>query len=237
MNNATIGAAVLGGYLLGRTKKAKLALGLGALLAGSQVRPGQLGKAVDAPFLGDLTRQIRTELTGAGKAAATSVLSSKADSLAGTLHDRTAGLRERAEGNGGQNEADADADADTDTDADAGAEDGDRDEADEENGPDEDHDDGHEDGQDDGQEDAQKDAQKEKAEADESEKGGEGRKRPAKRSGGGTAARRSGGRSTTQRGGSTTRKSAPRATATKKTAAASRSRSGSGSRSRRQDDG
>ncbi|MDX2784495.1 ABC transporter substrate-binding protein, partial [Streptomyces caniscabiei] len=101
MNNATMGAAVLGGYLLGRTKKAKLALGLGALLAGSQVRPGQLGKALDAPFLSDLTRQVRTELAGASKAAATSVLSSKADHLAGALHERTAGLRERAEGNGG----------------------------------------------------------------------------------------------------------------------------------------
>lgn len=101
MNNATMGAAVLGGYLLGRTKKAKLALGLGALLAGSQVRPGQLGKALDAPFLSDLTRQVRSELAGAGKAAATSVLSSKADNLAGALHERTAGLRERAEGNGG----------------------------------------------------------------------------------------------------------------------------------------
>ncbi|MBZ3907213.1 hypothetical protein [Streptomyces griseiscabiei] len=111
MNNATIGAAVLGGYLLGRTKKAKLALGLGALLAGSQVRPGQLGKAVDAPFLGDLTRQIRSELTDAGKAAATSVLSSKADSLAGTLHERTAGLRGRAEENDEEDEGDNDGSA------------------------------------------------------------------------------------------------------------------------------
>lgn len=108
MNNATMGAAVLGGYLLGRTKKAKLALGLGALLAGSQVRPGQLGKALDAPFLGDLTRQVRAELAGASKAAATSVLTSKADHLAGALHERTAGLRERAEGDGGHDEEAAD---------------------------------------------------------------------------------------------------------------------------------
>ncbi|MEI5527269.1 ABC transporter substrate-binding protein [Streptomyces brasiliscabiei] len=125
MNNATIGAAVLGGYLLGRTKKAKLALGLGALLAGSQVRPGQLGKAVDAPFLGDLTKQIRSELTDASKAAATSVLSSKADSLAGTLHERTAGLRGRAEENDEEDEPDDDTTDDTDTDT----EDEDEDEA------------------------------------------------------------------------------------------------------------
>lgn len=113
MNNATMGAAVLGGYLLGRTKKAKLALGLGALLAGSQVRPGQLGKALDAPFLSDLTRQVRSELAGAGKAAATSVLSSKADHLAGTLHERTAGLRERAEGNGAHDDEAEDEPEDT----------------------------------------------------------------------------------------------------------------------------
>ena len=100
MNNATIGAAVLGGYLLGRTKKAKLALGLGAMLAGSKVRPGQLGKALDTQFLSNVTHQVRTELTDASKAAASSVLTAKADSLAGTLHDRTAELRERAQGEG-----------------------------------------------------------------------------------------------------------------------------------------
>lgn len=98
MNNATIGAAVLGGYLLVRTKKAKLALGVGALLAGSKVRPGQLGEALDSPFLSNVTHQVRTELTEASKAAASSVLTAKADSLAGTLHDRTAELRKRAQG-------------------------------------------------------------------------------------------------------------------------------------------
>lgn len=97
MNNARIGTALLGGYVLGRTKKAKLAIGLGALLAGSRIRPGQVGKALhDSPFLHTLTDQVRSELTDAGKAAATTVLSSKADHLADTLHQRTAGLQERA---------------------------------------------------------------------------------------------------------------------------------------------
>lgn len=97
MNNAKIGAAVLGGYVLGRTKKAKLALSLGALMAGSRIKPGQVVKAVqDSPFLGHLTQQVRTELTGAGKAAATSVLTAKADSLADTIHQRTTALHERA---------------------------------------------------------------------------------------------------------------------------------------------
>ncbi|MQY35427.1 hypothetical protein SRB17_34050 [Streptomyces sp. RB17] len=101
MNNAKIGAAVLGGYVLGRTKKAKFALSLAALLAGSRIRPGQLVRAVqDSPFLSNITEQMRTELTGAGKAAATSVLTAKADSLADALHERTAGLHGKAHPDG-----------------------------------------------------------------------------------------------------------------------------------------
>ncbi|WP_225835457.1 hypothetical protein [Streptomyces sp. NK08204] len=101
MNNAKIGAAVVGGYMLGRTKKARLALGLGALLAGSRMRPGQLVKSVqDSPFLNTITEQVRTELSDAGKAAATSVLTAKADSLAAAIHERTAGLYEKGHADG-----------------------------------------------------------------------------------------------------------------------------------------
>ncbi|MFE5895636.1 ABC transporter substrate-binding protein [Streptomyces sp. NPDC056468] len=97
MNNAKIGTALLGGYLLGRSKKAKLALGLGALLAGSRMNPGQVGKALqESPFVHTLTNQVRSELTGAGKAAATTLLSAKADNLADAVHRRTSGLQERA---------------------------------------------------------------------------------------------------------------------------------------------
>ncbi|MEU6805583.1 ABC transporter substrate-binding protein [Streptomyces neyagawaensis] len=104
MKNATIGAAILGGYLLGRTKKGKLALSAGALLAGSKARPGQLAGLLDSPFLSNVTQQVRGELTEAGKAAATQMLTAKADSLAGALHERTEGLRERAHPNGGGGE-------------------------------------------------------------------------------------------------------------------------------------
>ena len=98
MNNAKIGTALLGGYLLGRSKKAKLALSLGALLAGSRMNPGQVGKALqESPLVHTLTDQVRSELTGAGKAAATTLLSAKADNLADAIHERTSGLRERAE--------------------------------------------------------------------------------------------------------------------------------------------
>ncbi|MFJ8361572.1 hypothetical protein [Streptomyces sp. NPDC093984] len=103
MNNAKIGAAVLGGYLLGRTKKGKLALSLGAALAGSRMRPGQVGKLLqDSPVLGNVSKQVRSELAGAGKAAATTVLSAKAESLADALHQRTVGLKDKAHGEGGR---------------------------------------------------------------------------------------------------------------------------------------
>ncbi|MFC8092324.1 ABC transporter substrate-binding protein [Streptomyces sp. NPDC057301] len=99
MDNAKIGTGLLlGGYLLGRSKKAKLALGLGALLAGSRMNPGQVGRALhESPFVHTLTDQVRSELTGAGKAAATTLLSAKADNLADAIHERTSGLQGRAE--------------------------------------------------------------------------------------------------------------------------------------------
>ncbi|CAL9343373.1 ABC transporter substrate-binding protein [Streptomyces sp. enrichment culture] len=107
MDNAKIGTALLGGYLLGRTKKARLALGLGALLAGSRIRPDQIGRTLQqSPFLKDVTRQVRSELAGASKAAATSVMTAKADNLADALHKRTAGLRDKAYGPAGPDEED-----------------------------------------------------------------------------------------------------------------------------------
>lgn len=134
MNNAKIGTALLGGYVLGRTKKAKLAIGLGALLAGSRIKPGQVGKALqDSPFLHTLTDQVRTELTDAGKAAATTVLSAKADNLADALHQRTAGLRER----GQEQEADDEAEAEDRDAAENENEDDDEDETEPEEEPEE----------------------------------------------------------------------------------------------------
>ncbi|MFI2431777.1 ABC transporter substrate-binding protein [Streptomyces sp. NPDC018693] len=108
MNNTKIGAALLGGYVLGRTKKAKFALSLGALLAGSRVRPGELGKVVQrSPFLNTITHQVRSELTGAGKAAATSVMTAKAGSLADALHERTVRMQEKAQPGGDGEAADS----------------------------------------------------------------------------------------------------------------------------------
>ena len=96
MTNGKIAVAVAGGYLLGRTKKAKLALGLGMLLAGKKITldPQQLARAVaDSPLLSGLNAQARKELAGAAKTAATSALSTRMNGFADSLHDRTPGLR------------------------------------------------------------------------------------------------------------------------------------------------
>ncbi|WP_406864494.1 hypothetical protein ABZO31_30220 [Streptomyces sp. HUAS MG47] len=98
MNNAVIGTALVGGYVLGRTKKGKLALGLAMAMAGSRIKPVQLGKSLaNSPFLSNVNDQVRGELMTAGKSAATTVLNAKAEHLADALHDRTDGLREGRE--------------------------------------------------------------------------------------------------------------------------------------------
>ncbi|MFH8623330.1 ABC transporter substrate-binding protein [Streptomyces vietnamensis] len=92
--NAKIGTALIGGYLLGRTKKGKLALSIAMAMAGSRIKPGQLGKSIaHSPFLSSVNQQVRGELVTAGKAAATTVLNAKAEHLADALHDRTEGMR------------------------------------------------------------------------------------------------------------------------------------------------
>ncbi|MFD7280336.1 hypothetical protein ACFV80_25585 [Streptomyces sp. NPDC059862] len=92
MNNAKIGTALIGGYVLGRRRKARVALGLALAMAARRAKGGDLAKAL-TPVLGNLNRQVRTELTSASKAAASSVLNAQADHLADTLHERTLGLQ------------------------------------------------------------------------------------------------------------------------------------------------
>ncbi|MFE9723706.1 hypothetical protein ACFYQ5_08950 [Streptomyces sp. NPDC005794] len=90
--NAKIGVALVGGYLLGRTKKAKLAIGFGMFLAGKKLSldPKQLGRMLtDSPILGTLNDQVRNELVGATKTAATNALTDRATGLADSLRKRT----------------------------------------------------------------------------------------------------------------------------------------------------
>ncbi|MFE5966568.1 hypothetical protein [Streptomyces sp. NPDC056463] len=93
--NATTAAALVGGYLLGRTKKAKLAIGVGMFLAGRRLDldPRRIGKLLAAsPVAGALSEQVRRELFEATKSAATQALTKRASGLADSLQERTRAL-------------------------------------------------------------------------------------------------------------------------------------------------
>ncbi|SEE85345.1 hypothetical protein SAMN05428943_6406 [Streptomyces sp. 2314.4] len=84
MSNAKIGVALVGGYVLGRTKKAKLAIGLGMYLAGKRLPldPKQLGELVaNSPVLGPLNDQVRSELVDATKSAVSTALTQRMSAL------------------------------------------------------------------------------------------------------------------------------------------------------------
>ncbi|MFD5285342.1 hypothetical protein [Streptomyces rubrogriseus] len=95
-SRTAMAAAVAGGYLLGRTKKAKLAFAVGSYLVGRRVglSPGQvlgqgLGSLQRAPQFQELTDQVRGELLTAGRAAVTAAANRRLTTLADTLRDRT----------------------------------------------------------------------------------------------------------------------------------------------------
>ncbi|RII20410.1 hypothetical protein DSC45_04220 [Streptomyces sp. YIM 130001] len=122
--NVKTGVAVVGGYLLGRTKKAKMAIGLGMFLAGRKLSfdPTQIGKLVaNSPVLGSLNDQVRKELVDATKTAATGALTKRATGLADSLHERTQALNEPPKADDGSG-PDEDASEDASSAADDGGE-------------------------------------------------------------------------------------------------------------------
>ncbi|MDQ0982865.1 hypothetical protein [Streptomyces sp. V2I9] len=107
--NAKIGAALVGGYLLGRTRKAKLALGFGMFLLGRKMDldPRQIGRMLaDSPVLGSLNDQVRKELVDATRSAATKALTQRAGSLADSLQERTRALGAGPEADDGEPDED-----------------------------------------------------------------------------------------------------------------------------------
>ncbi|MFB6659795.1 hypothetical protein ACFVY7_06760 [[Kitasatospora] papulosa] len=95
MTNGKIATALVGGYLLGRTKKAKVAIGLGMFLAGKKLSldPKQLGQLVaDSPLLSGLTEQVRTELFDATKSAAGTALTRRVNRFSDSLSEKAQGL-------------------------------------------------------------------------------------------------------------------------------------------------
>src|SRR6185503_7986019 len=98
--SAKVGLAVAGGYLLGRTKKAKLAISLGTWLIGKRlnVDPKELGKQAlgqlaQRPEVAKLAGDVRGELFQAGKAAAKTAMTGRLERLAEGLEARTERLR------------------------------------------------------------------------------------------------------------------------------------------------
>ncbi|RST15850.1 hypothetical protein E2C00_22805 [Streptomyces sp. WAC05374] len=110
MNNATTGAALLSGYVLGRTKKGKLAIAMATWMLRKKINAKDITSAVaGSPAIDALGKQIREDLMTAGKQAATTAVAARADRLADTLHSRTADLREGLpSGKGGKAAEEAD---------------------------------------------------------------------------------------------------------------------------------
>ncbi|MFA3878164.1 hypothetical protein ABS735_31705 [Streptomyces sp. MMCC 100] len=112
-SRTAMAAAVAGGYLLGRTKKAKLAFAVGSYLVGRRVglSPGQvlgqgLGSLQRAPQFQELTDQVRGELLTAGRAAVTAAANRRLTGLADTLRDRTDALTDESRRDDGQDDYD-----------------------------------------------------------------------------------------------------------------------------------
>ncbi|MEU3556622.1 hypothetical protein [Streptomyces fragilis] len=112
---AAMAAAVAGGYLLGRTKKAKLALAVGTYLAGRRfsMSPTQLAtqgltKLRETPQFQDLADQVRHEVVEAGRAAVTAAARRKLLDLSDSLRDRGERLSGAAEGRGDEDADDRD---------------------------------------------------------------------------------------------------------------------------------
>jgi len=96
-----ITAGVAGGYLLGRRRKMRLAVGLGAYLLGKKITTSPtalLGSAFkslqELPEFAELGDAVRGELATAGRNAAGGVLSQRLESLSDALADRARALED-----------------------------------------------------------------------------------------------------------------------------------------------
>ncbi|MGW0119508.1 hypothetical protein [Streptomyces sp. NPDC003327] len=97
--NSTVAAALVGGYLLGKTGVAGLAVGAGLFLVGRKMDldPWRLGRlVVESPTTAALGAQLRREVAEAAKAAAAEALGTWSPS--GTL--RTSSVPRARKGGG-----------------------------------------------------------------------------------------------------------------------------------------
>ena len=92
-----IGTAAAGGYVLGRTKKAKAAIGLALFIAGRRHRPADIARDQAVKFArSDRGQEMLAELRGpmlnAGREAALSVFENRVGRLGDALQRHTEGL-------------------------------------------------------------------------------------------------------------------------------------------------
>ncbi|MER6112932.1 DNA primase [Streptomyces hirsutus] len=109
MNRTALGLAIGAGYFLGRTKKLKMAVAVGSLVAGKKLNLGPrmitdlVSKQLqNNPQFKELGDQLRGDLRGAGKAASGALVERQLNSLAGKLHGRTAEMRDQLSGAAGR---------------------------------------------------------------------------------------------------------------------------------------
>ncbi|WP_406139550.1 hypothetical protein [Streptomyces sp. NBC_01089] len=150
MENSTkvsLTAAVAAGYVLGRTKKGKLAIGLASLVAGQQLplNPRDMismgaRKLAENPQVAPLIEQVRGEVLSAGRTALSAQANRRLESVADALQQRTSALLEQP----GEEEENEDEDEDEEyteedeeepEDEEAEEEEGDEEEAEEEEPP------------------------------------------------------------------------------------------------------
>ncbi|MFF7734065.1 DNA primase [Streptomyces sp. NPDC007984] len=120
MNRMGLGLAVGAGYLLGRTKKLKMAVAVGGLVAGKKLNlsPRMVAELLQQqlrnnPQFKEIGDQLREDLRGVGKAASGAMVERQLDALSDRLHGRTTQMREQLTGAvpGGREDEDADADS------------------------------------------------------------------------------------------------------------------------------
>jgi hypothetical protein len=111
---AALAAGIAGGYVLGRTKKAKLAFAVATYLAGRRfaLKPRDLVKAGlhsvrQHPQLSHVSEQLREEVVQAGRSAVTAAAGHRVEAMADALRTRTEAIRgpedgEQEEGDEGE---------------------------------------------------------------------------------------------------------------------------------------
>jgi hypothetical protein len=136
MNRVGLGLAVGAGYVLGRTKKLKLAFAVGTMVAGKRMNLGPRAIAdlvsqqlLNNPQFKEIGDQLRGDLRGVGKAATGALVERQIEGLADRLHGRTSQVRDQLSGAApGRSDRDEDDDAYEDEDERAEASDADAEE-------------------------------------------------------------------------------------------------------------